>query len=75
MVVMLVVTTGTNTTDINECGTQSTMCGKNAECINTEGSFSCQCIAGFSGDGYNCRGLCAGSMSDEHDCYSFSRYQ
>ena len=53
---MLVVTTGTNTTDINECGTQSTMCGKNAECINTEGSFSCECIAGFFGDGYNCTG-------------------
>ena len=38
--------------DINEC-----ICGENAECVNTEGNYSCQCDLGFTGDGYNCTGL------------------
>ena len=29
-------------------------CGDNAECLNTEGTYSCQCKSGFAGDGYNC---------------------
>ena len=29
-------------------------CGENAECLNTEGTYSCQCKSGFAGDGYNC---------------------
>ena len=29
-------------------------CGENAECLNTEGSYSCGCKSGFTGDGYNC---------------------
>ena len=33
------------------------MCGENAECLNTEGTYSCQCKSGFTGDGYsNCTG-------------------
>ena len=29
-------------------------CDSNAECINTNGSFYCNCNPGFEGDGYNC---------------------
>ena len=40
--------------DVNEC--QSSPCGNNATCNNTEGSFNCSCIQGFEGDGLNCSG-------------------
>ena len=31
---------------------------KNAECLNSEGSYNCQCKLGFIGDGYS---YCAGN--------------
>ena len=43
------------TIDINEC--DNVTCGENAECVNTEGNYSCQCDPGLTGDGYNCTGL------------------
>ena len=43
------------TIDINEC--DNVTCGENAECVNTEGNYSCWCDPGFTGDGYNCTGL------------------
>ena len=41
--------------DINECdnntnGSSSGLCGNNARCINTDGSFICQCPIGTTGD-------------------------
>ena len=44
-----------NNLDINECDLDS--CGINANCINTIGSFECQCLSGFRGDGRICTGL------------------
>ena len=44
------------TLDIDECVTDSP-CSINAECMNTEGSFVCECNTGFDGDGYNCTGM------------------
>ena len=45
--------------DINECET-SNACDEHADCHNTNGSYWCECWAGFQGDGYNCTGqLCA----------------
>ena len=42
--------------DINECENSST-CHPRANCSNTEGSFSCQCEKGYTGDGiFNCTG-------------------
>ena len=46
--------------DINECADPSvSMCGSNAMCINTNGSFVCECPPGFEGD------TCSGEQSTE----------
>lgn len=41
--------------DIDECE-EDRPCDPNAECTNVQGSFSCSCPPGFSGDGLTCRG-------------------
>ena len=44
-------------TDIDECATPDTNeCDTNAECSNTEGSYTCSCRVGYTGDGKNCAG-------------------
>ena len=40
--------------DVDECSTGNNSCHVNASCTNTDGSYECDCISGFSGDGYNC---------------------
>ena len=43
--------------DVNECEGENFPCADNAECQDTEGSFECSCLSGYSGDGYiNCTG-------------------
>ena len=43
--------------DIDECADPAANnCGENAACSNTEGSFSCACNAGYTGDGVTCTG-------------------
>ena len=44
--------------DINECKRSgANNCHENADCINNNGSFSCKCSNGYSGDGvFNCTG-------------------
>ena len=42
-------------TDINEC--ESHPCHSSATCENTAGSFTCQCYAGYEGDGFTCQGI------------------
>ena len=45
--------------DTDECATENTNeCDANADCSNNEGSYSCNCIAGYYGDGYSCDGMC-----------------
>ena len=39
----------------NECDLFSP-CHENATCMNTEQSFTCQCISSYTGDGINCVG-------------------
>ena len=42
--------------DINECELELDNCSPNAACTNTIGSFECECLSGFSGDGMTCEG-------------------
>lgn len=42
--------------DLDECSTHTHNCDVNADCINTVGSYSCTCKAGYSGDGQTCTG-------------------
>ena len=45
-----------NHTDIDECVEETDNCDDSAICINTDGSFTCLCEPGFSGDGVQCEG-------------------
>ena len=36
--------------DIDECTSGSDSCTNGATCVNTDGSYSCTCIAGWTGD-------------------------
>ncbi len=44
--------------DINECSLGTYSCHSNADCINTVGSYSCQCRSGYAGTGKSCAGIC-----------------
>jgi hypothetical protein len=44
--------------DVDECVQTPDICHQNANCTNTEGSYSCQCLKGYTGDGkLNCSGI------------------
>ena len=43
--------------DIDECSADSSPCDENADCTNTDGSYSCTCKEGFDGDGMTCKGM------------------
>ena len=40
--------------DDNECSLGTAQCHQFANCTNTIGSYSCDCITGFNGDGLSC---------------------
>lgn len=46
--------------DVNECESEEVQAcpGTNSECINTLGSFQCQCLAGFAEINGSCLGKC-----------------
>ena len=44
------------TPDIDECSADSSPCDGNADCTNSDGSYSCTCKQGFTGDGTTCDG-------------------
>ena len=43
--------------DIDECSGDSSPCDENADCTNSDGSYSCTCKQGFDGDGDSCKGI------------------
>ncbi|XP_028403354.1 adhesion G protein-coupled receptor E2-like isoform X2 [Dendronephthya gigantea] len=51
--------------DIDEClYVSAKVCHTNASCINTNGSYNCTCLTGYSGNGKNC--------SDINECSNVS---
>ena len=42
--------------DITECATNNGGCNLHATCTNTIGSYTCNCLAGYTGDGKVCHG-------------------
>ncbi|XP_070505862.1 fibulin-1-like [Chironomus tepperi] len=53
--------------DVNECHIHKNLC-RNADCINTNGSFTCNCKAGFRKDDNNyCRDINE-CIENIHDC-------
>ncbi|XP_078382514.1 uncharacterized protein LOC144665201 isoform X1 [Oculina patagonica] len=54
-------------TDLDECSTHTYTCDVNADCINTVGSYSCSCRAGYTGDGQTCNDIDECS-SNSHSC-------
>jgi len=40
--------------DKNECLEDNGGCSDLAKCINTQGSFRCECDATYTGNGFNC---------------------
>ena len=43
--------------DVDECASpERNSCDANAMCINTDGSYVCRCLKGFTGDGKSCSG-------------------
>ena len=40
--------------DVDECLTSP--CATNANCTNVVGSYTCQCLDGYTGDGLSCEG-------------------
>ena len=41
--------------DIDECVDRA--CDPNAECMDTDGAYVCQCNTGYAGDGKTCSGI------------------
>ncbi len=41
--------------DIDECAEKLDVCDSNAECSDTDGSYTCACNAGYTGDGLTCQ--------------------
>ena len=69
------VSIGVEFSDIDECATETHSCAaEGGVCVNTAGSYDCDCVSGYSGDGYVCESdkrvslLAAanGSLSADH---------
>jgi len=44
-------------TDVDECAANNGGCHALAACRNTDGSFTCTCQSGYTGDGFYCGGI------------------
>ena len=52
----IVLTLSKLLTDINECVSESEVCGENAFCVDKNGTHDCICEKGFSKSGDECIG-------------------
>ena len=50
--------------DIDECDLGTDMCHQQATCTDTDGSYSCTCNSGYTGNGLECNGKHTGSSMD-----------
>ena len=44
-------------TDLDECSSDPSPCDVSADCTNSDGSYSCKCKQGFTGNGTICDGM------------------
>ena len=64
VVIIIILSTHLTSSDIDECTMETADCVDGATCVNTDGSFTCMCPSGFSGDGRaspggsGCTGTC-----------------
>ena len=49
--------------DFDECSSEPNPCDDNADCTNSDGSYSCTCKKGFTGNGTVCEGMCQGIVN------------
>ena len=49
------------TLDFDECSLEPNPCDDHSNCINSDGSYSCICKQGFTGNGAVCEGMCQGA--------------
>ena len=42
--------------DIDECTIETDGCDTNAACDDIDGSYTCTCNEGYTGDGFDCSG-------------------
>uniref|UniRef100_A0A914DE19 Uncharacterized protein n=1 Tax=Acrobeloides nanus TaxID=290746 RepID=A0A914DE19_9BILA len=64
--------------DINECEWEN--CEPNALCVNTEGSFHCECKIGYAGSGRNCtmdHAVCGQNFDKRYEtlCYKNTSWE
>ena len=52
--------------DVNECMSGSHRCSPFASCHNNNGSYRCQCIDTYTGDGKTCRGKMINILTKKH---------
>ena len=58
-------------TDIDECEIPG-QCHWEADCTNTNGSFECTCLSGFTGDGKNCTDVNECSRKEDNTCHDYA---
>ena len=54
---MLIISSYSCSSDVDECMENKDDCDGNALCTNNVGSFNCSCNKGYKGDGKSCQGM------------------